>query len=925
MLTGDRRGGKRALLMKACFAILVFLFLVSTAYAQTLANLEAEQKKLEEEMSALNRVEKKDAAYASRMLEIIKRLDEIEKEILVSKNNGSGKDGLEKSAGAESIAAKPVAAPKPTKVRPHFTLMDASKDLENGEIERGINRLVILWLADPSEANVIPLNLAVCASIDQLGDYRQAVGFANEGLAVIDQAIDRGASKGLRGVDISIASSKVILLSNKIRALTAWGKISDAEEVLQKLEEFLKIAVPGEVNEQNYSFFSTLAGTYIAMSEIALRKGLSSLAAKTGAKALEIAKDAVERAGKLEIMKTNPYYLGFPLFQLARAYMLSGNGKEAEETFRRQIGLLEKSPFGNSVPVHSYFMFADVLKANGKLDEAAANYRKGEEMCKAPAVLQMYRSLSWLGVLGRAEILKLQGKTGEAIETYREAIKVIKEFYAKIRSGTAKLSYIDYSSRAYRELAELLIAEGRLAEAFTVIEESKSKTLLDILTNVPIEKRSLWPPDVREKEKEIRKNLDKLDNEIRSTLKSRSLEPGSIGAPAEGKAAKGNIEAELDERLKFDEFLLSSKPHLVGTKGLSVDSIECGSFEVLCSRLKEEKKSLVEYFAGTDSIYVLTISDGKLDVNKSPVPKDEIFKLVRKLNREIRSKSDEWKTTADKLAESLVRPASAALAGSESLYIVPTGELFYLPFEILPLSDGSLLFNNKTITYLTQAGLLLLPVKESGTSAPGTNNTVGNSLEGFPVTIFANADSTLPGAEIEANGVRDMLGGKNVTVYLKDEATKSRFLGGSFGNGVLHVATHGVLDRLAPLQSGLVFSASADGGFLTMLEIFKELDLAGVRLVVLSACNSAVGEVSAGDDVMSLSSAFTYAGAPFVIASLWEVDDEATASFMKEFYKAYIESGDASKSLALAKKAISGIEKWKSPYFWAAFVLIGIH
>jgi tetratricopeptide (TPR) repeat protein len=144
---------------------------------------------------------------------------------------------------------------------------------------------------------------------------------------------------------------------------------------------------------------------------------------------------------------------------------------------------------------------------------------------------------------------------------------------------------------------------------------------------------------------------------------------------------------------------------------------------------------------------------------------------------------------------------------------------------------------------------------------------------------------------------------------------------------VLHFATHGLLDSEHPELSALVLSlvdeqGRSQNGFLRLSDIYN-LDLSA-QLVVLSACNTGLGKEVRGEGLVGIVRGFMYAGAPRVIASLWKVEDEATAELMKRFYQHLFEKGEpAATALHAAQIEISQMKRWKAPYFWAPFVLQG--
>jgi CHAT domain-containing protein len=144
----------------------------------------------------------------------------------------------------------------------------------------------------------------------------------------------------------------------------------------------------------------------------------------------------------------------------------------------------------------------------------------------------------------------------------------------------------------------------------------------------------------------------------------------------------------------------------------------------------------------------------------------------------------------------------------------------------------------------------------------------------------------------------------------------------------LHFATHGFLDTVHPSLSGMVLSlvdqrGVDQNGFLRAIDVFN-LRLPA-ELVVLSGCKTGLGKEIKGEGLVGLTRAFMYAGSARVIVSLWDVNDKATAELMTEFYKRLLSNPSMSPAAALraAQLSIMKMKAWKSPYYWAAFVIQG--
>jgi CHAT domain-containing protein len=182
----------------------------------------------------------------------------------------------------------------------------------------------------------------------------------------------------------------------------------------------------------------------------------------------------------------------------------------------------------------------------------------------------------------------------------------------------------------------------------------------------------------------------------------------------------------------------------------------------------------------------------------------------------------------------------------------------------------------------------------------------------------------LPGTRTEVQSIAELFP-KQAAVYVGDHATEERAK--AIGKEVryIHFATHGFLDERVPLNSALALTipgSPADGqdnGLLQAWEIFEGLRI-DADLVVLSACETALGKEMGGEGLVGLTRAFQYAGAHSIVASLWSVADESTPELMKRFY-GYLKAG-RTKDEALRAAQIDAL-RTSHPFHWAAFQLIG--
>ncbi|WP_115374526.1 CHAT domain-containing protein [Adhaeribacter pallidiroseus] len=162
-------------------------------------------------------------------------------------------------------------------------------------------------------------------------------------------------------------------------------------------------------------------------------------------------------------------------------------------------------------------------------------------------------------------------------------------------------------------------------------------------------------------------------------------------------------------------------------------------------------------------------------------------------------------------------------------------------------------------------------------------------------------------------------------VYLYDQAREEQLKAGDITHyNYLHLATHGFVNESYPELSGLILaqdSTSKEDGILYMGEIYN-LRL-NADLVTLSACETGLGKLANGEGVIGLTRALMYAGARNIVVSFWKVPDNSTADLMEDFYTALISGEDKAQALQTAKRKMARADKYKHPFYWAPFVLVG--
>lgn len=333
---------------------------------------------------------------------------------------------------------------------------------------------------------------------------------------------------------------------------------------------------------------------------------------------------------------------------------------------------------------------------------------------------------------------------------------------------------------------------------------------------------------------------------------------------------------------------------------------------------------------------------------------------------------------AARLGEMLLGPLAAKLRGEwkgKRLLIVAPGALEYLPFAALPLAaDEGLrpLIVNHEIVNLPSASVLAL-IRREDANRPAASGTlaivadpvfeatdprlatvarrsapadaliarVRSSNESQPYASLPASDSTravrsltresfprLPFSREEAEAIAALIPKASLFKATDFQANRAIALSGALSRyRIVHFATHGLLNSEHPELSGLVLSlvdenGRAQDGFLRLHEVYN-LRLPA-EVVVLSACQTALGKEIRGEGLVGFTRGFMYAGARRVVASLWQVDDLATAELMKRFYGGMLKDRmRPAAALRAAQLELMRQKRWRSPYYWAAFVLQG--
>lgn len=386
--------------------------------------------------------------------------------------------------------------------------------------------------------------------------------------------------------------------------------------------------------------------------------------------------------------------------------------------------------------------------------------------------------------------------------------------------------------------------------------------------------------------------------------------------------------------------------------------------------ITDDQTVMLEFSLGENKSYVWAVTRNKLTSYELP-PAAQISEQAESLYNHLKTQpgstgaAEKTAAAARELAQTILAPLGEEL-NKQRLIIVAHGTLNYVPFQLLsdpkngePLIASHDIVNAPSASILgdlreegrsRKRGRVLAafgsPVFKSNYSVKAKNGNVDiaslqthehNRWQQAVRDIELNGDTFDPAAiqpliyaGHELAGLRDVVGERQAMIAVDFDASRDNLLKTDLTQySILHFATHGFLDPERPENSGLVLSTiTTDGksqnGFLSLSDIYQLR--APVALVVLSACQTGLGKDVRGEGLIGLTRGFMYAGASSVVASLWKVDDEATAELMKLFYRNMLEEGmTPAAALREAQNSFRQHPTWSAPYYWAGFTLQGDH
>jgi CHAT domain-containing protein len=665
----------------------------------------------------------------------------------------------------------------------------------------------------------------------------------------------------------------------------------------------------------------------------------------------------------------------YTLFRMGMAHVALNDPRGALGRYERALAIQRETDFadrrGQAMTLDK---IGEALALAGEPAQALARYGQALELWRSVGDGQGQA----LSLYGMARVERDRGNLANARDQIEEALGIVESLRNRVTARQLQMTYFAGKQDFYAlavdvrmRLYELTKSPADVEAALAASERARARALVDLLSEARTGPHKKLSPADAEKNHRLEREISELTQTL---LRLRGR-----GGKAGGAAVEQKVAARIKEQ---DELLGPTRKSVAGAPPLAPREIQ---------RLLDDDTLLLHYSLGEARSHLWAVT--RTDIEHYFMPaRAEVEKTADRLRRALtayeprkpgesaaeylarwRGAPEQYRRSASELSR-MVLGAVGPRLGDKRLVVVADGALHYIPFEALPApappaaeqtaaDPAPLLLRNEVVYQPSASTLALLrggrrrsasktvavladPVfddKDKRVRALVAGRQASSSSSRRPAGELARAlrdigdvgdeGFTLPKLEYslrEANAITAVAPRGSWMKAVDFEASRATATSPALKQfGMVHFATHGLLNEKHPELSGIVLTmvnqrGQPEDGFLSLRDIYR-LDLP-VELVVLSACQTGLGKPVRGEGLVGLTRGFMYAGAPRVVVSLWRVDDAATAELMGRFYRHMLGKHRLPAAAALRRAKAEMMEAhadWRAPYFWAGLVLQG--
>jgi tetratricopeptide (TPR) repeat protein len=633
---------------------------------------------------------------------------------------------------------------------------------------------------------------------------------------------------------------------------------------------------------------------------------------------------------------------GTHLHNVASSYAEERRWVEARDYFSRALPLRRKAgdTFGEAVTLGrlgaTYVETGDTDRAVAALNEALRiSESLGDGQSRALALYEL------------ARVDRAAHRLPQALDKADRLVNWFESERSLVPGPDLRASYFATVRFSYELLIDTLLdlhraqpAAGFDIRAFEASERARARSMLELLAESHADLRAGGNAALLERDRTVRAVLA---GAIERRIRTAAASPGNSGLARQ--------DAEID-KLTQDLDAIRTELRVSNPQVAALTQPQSLTLAEIRSEVLDDDTVLLEYSLGPSRSVLWIATRSTFAIFELP-PREALETLARRAYEELSSLGAPRRGAVAALGRALL-PLDLAPFANKRLLIVADGALQYVTFGALPTAAGRPLALSNEIISLPSASTLAVLRREAAARPraaeqvavladpvfDATDRRVAAETHGSGAAAPADAATAPPSdahvvsfdrlvsSREEARTIAALADRRHSVIALDFDANRELVLSGRLESyRVVHFATHAILDSQHPEQSGLVLSlvdphGRRVSGFLQLTDIYNVKLRAD--LVVLSACQTALGKDIRGEGLIGMTRAFMYAGTPRVIASLWEVPNRATTELMKRFYHHFLEDRmSPAAALRAAQIEIRSIPRWSAPFFWAGFVLQG--
>ena len=836
-----------------------------------------------------------------------------------------------------------------------------------------LNQALVLWRSIPAP-EMESMTLRVIANIyNSMGEPQQALDFCNQALdiqrrvnAPRQQAITLNSIaevyKSLGDYQLSIDTHNQaldIFKSLGDRTMQA-STLDDIGFVYQQAKDYQKsldyhnqaLALARRNNDfsRQYSILTSIVRVYESLKDYP--------------KAL----DAANQLLSLSRQQHDSFWEAMSFVMSGRVNLASGDYPKALEATQKAVTGYRKAG--------TRLAEANALRNLGKVYKALKQSEKALSTYDQDLALRQLMG----DRTGEADTLyqvaitqRDRGNLNEARTQIEAAINIVEDIRTRVTSQELRTSYFASVQNYYQFYIDLLMqlhkkdpSIGYDAEALHASERARARSLLELLTEANAKIRQGVKPELLQRERTLQQKLDAVEQRRIELLNGQWTDE-------QVEVLEKQTTALLDDYRQVQAEIRATSPRyaaLTQPKPLTLAEIQ--------QQVLDDDTMLLEYSLSEERSYLWAVT--KTSITSYELPKREkieaaaqrFYQETGKQNLPQRrglgvAPSTDTVDVTSQLSQMLLSPVAGQL-GQKRLLIVSDGALQFLPFAALPSPDTlgnsnnlvPLIVNHEIVNLPSASTLAVIrqdpnrhqpapktvavladPVfsedderviasrQEPAVSSQATTSADVNNLALTRAALEAGVTfRRLLHTRTEADSILKLVPATEAIQAFDFAANRATATNPQLSEyRIVHFATHGILNSVNPELSGVVLSlfdekGTPQNGYLRLNDIFN-LNLPA-ELVVLSACETGLGQEVKGEGLVGLTRGFMYAGAPRVLVSLWSVDDEGTSELMSRFYKKMLQSGQKpAAALRAAQIEMSQEPRWQSPFYWAAFTLQG--